>query len=152
MLTTSPAFRQAALPNETQKLLLVLLAIFVPPLPIYLLTAPRYTIRTKEFLISVLFTLLMPFGGFLYAIYFICIKLPEALSEGPGHIRIGDDLEAGEDCLECADGQAEAAPQPKTNTAPSDGLPTYEEAEGSSDGATRAPIDTKFTGDNKVQH
>lgn len=102
----------------------------------------------------------MPFGGFLYAVYFICIGLPQALAAagGEGYIRINGDLENGEPCGECSETPSEAsqpsapamAPsQPRYSDAPG-GLPSYEEVEGSSNG-TRAPVDTKFGGDNKVQ-
>lgn len=158
-MPVSPAFLQTPLPNETQKLLLVLLAIFLAPLPFYLLTGPRYTIRTKEFFICVLLTILVPFGGFLYAVYFILIGLPLALAAagGDGYIRINNDLEHGEPHPEGEETPSEAEPAaPKmapSHTLYSDSpenLPSYEEVEGSSNGV-RAPVDTKFGGDNKVQ-
>ncbi|SGZ53604.1 CIC11C00000005343 [Sungouiella intermedia] len=161
----SPAFLHSQPPNETQKLLLVLLAIFLAPLPFYLLTGPNYTIRTKEFLISFLLTLLVPFGGFLYALYFICVGLPQALaaSGADGYIRVNGDLEHGETAVAGDDAEAPAAPKDSgsKDAAPKaapqslyrdtpDNLPSYEEVEGSSNGA-RAPVDSKFGGDNKVQ-
>lgn len=159
-MPVSPAFLQTPLPNETQKLLLVLLAIFLAPLPIYLLTGPRYTIRTKEFFISVLLTILIPFGGFLYAVYFILIGLPQALAAagGEGYIRINNDLEHGEPHPEVVETPSEAQSPDGPKVTPShtlysdspENLPSYEEVEGSSNGV-RAPVDTKFGGDNKVQ-
>lgn len=151
MLTVSPAFRQSTPPNETQKLLLLVLAVFVAPLPFYLLTGPKYTVRTKEFFLSLLLTLLVPFGGFLYAVYFICVALPLAVAGEQGYVRISDDLESGEVCGEC-EGLSETQSSAPAAKNASDSLPSYEEVEGSSNGATRAPVDTKFTGDNKVQH
>lgn len=152
-MNVSPAFRQAAPPNETQKLLLVLLAVFLAPLPIYLLTGPKYTIRTKEFLISFLLMLLVPFGGFLYSLYFICVGLPHALAHGEGYVRLNNDLESSA-ILPENDAPAPQAPAKPTSAEPEHynaPLPSYEEVEGSSNGASsQFPVDVK--GDNKVQH
>lgn len=140
----SPAFSQAELPDATQKLLLVLLGVFLPPLPIYLLSGPKYTVWTKEFFVAVLLTLLFFFGGFLYTLYFVCVLFPESRSQpnGEGYFRIPEDLEH--------QSEPAAAPEacvPETVSSP----PTYEESEGPS-ASREAPKDTKFTGDNKVQH
>lgn len=151
----SAAFADAPLPNDTQRFLLVLLAIFVPPLPIYLMTNPRYTVRTKEFFICLLLSVLVYFGGFLYALYFICVEFPRAhgTPNGEGYFRIRD-IES-EPCVQC---ETEAPVSSETRTKPDvqqdsgDSLPTYEEVEGSSDGSRAPPRDVKLGGDNKVQH
>lgn len=151
-MNVSPAFRNTTPPNETQKLLLVLLAVFLAPLPIYLLTGPKYTVRTKEFLLSFLLMILVPFGGFLYSVYFICVGLPNALAHGEGYVRLNNDLESSAILSEESAPTPQPTPQPaaKLSSEPDASLPSYEEVEGSSNGAVRAPVDVK--GDHKVQH
>lgn len=66
------------MPSTIDKVLLCALALFIPPLPIYLMTFPRSKLSTREFWISLLFTFLFFAGGVLYAFYFILVLFPDA--------------------------------------------------------------------------
>ncbi|WPK24528.1 hypothetical protein PUMCH_001804 [Australozyma saopauloensis] len=74
----SVAFKDAAMPSTTSKVLLCLLALFIPPLPIYLMTFPKSKVNTREFWISLIFTVLLFGVGALYTIYFILVMFPDA--------------------------------------------------------------------------
>lgn len=146
-MPTSAAFHNSPPVDDTQRLLLCLIAVFLPPLPLFLLTRPNPTVRTKEFWTCLLLTVLFGIGGVLYAIYFICFEFPGA--NNGGYIRVGDDEEQ---CPACVD----EAPTPKPagstrverSETPTDGLPSYEDLERTSQGAPA----TKTAGDHKVQH
>lgn len=58
---------------NTEYILLILIGFFVPPVPIFLLDK---TIFSKEFLVSVLLTLLGHLPGVLFSIYYIVIEFP----------------------------------------------------------------------------
>ncbi|RKP32855.1 hypothetical protein METBISCDRAFT_21118 [Metschnikowia bicuspidata] len=77
----SAAFKDTSMPSTRDKVLLCLLAIFTPPLPIYLLTFPRSKLSTREFWISFIFTICFFAGGVLYSIYFILVLFPDARQE-----------------------------------------------------------------------
>lgn len=139
----SAAFAEAEMPDATQRLLLVILGLFLPPLPIFMLTGPRYTIWTKEFFIA-LFLTLFPFFfvGFLYTLYFVCVLFPQSrgIVNGEGYERIPEDLELATPAA--VDAPLIEVMEPE--------LPSYEESEGPS-AAREEPRDVKSNGDNKVQ-
>lgn len=137
------------MPSTSQKYLLVLMAILVPPLPIYLLTGPKHTMKTKEFFLSLLLTILMYLAGMLYSIYFVCVAFPESKNEG--YFRLND--EERQPIVATAEAQSEGdvSSAEATATAGSsatatteEGLPAYEEL--------HAPAPLDFKGDHKVQH
>ena len=74
----SAAFKDTKLPSTRDKVLLCLLALFTPPLPIYLLTFPRSKLSTREFWISLICTICFYAGGVFYSIYFILVLFPDA--------------------------------------------------------------------------
>ncbi|GEQ68164.1 hypothetical protein JCM33374_g1831 [Metschnikowia sp. JCM 33374] len=178
-MQVSPEFLRSEIPTGFQSLLLAVLAVFVPPLPIYLLSGPKNTIKTKEFLICCLLTLIVFIFGTLYAVYFIFVTFPAARREAgsEGLLRVGDlETQSGhrhEISHQSGDIQHREINHPVshgavsvTNHSPyseAQGknidpreslseplLPTYEESEGASNGEVRNDI-TKL-GDNKVQH
>ncbi|EEQ40249.1 Proteolipid membrane putative modulator family protein [Clavispora lusitaniae] len=140
----SSSFAETPLPSTTQKYLLVLMALLLPPLPIFLLTSPKHTIRTKEFFISFLLTFLMYFAGILYSIYFICFAFPSSKTDG--YFRLGDEENQNAPVQAEAAAPAKAAPAETVSQTegPSDGLPSYEESETPKDIASKV-------GDHKVQ-
>lgn len=150
----SPVFLEANVPSTVQNVFLVLLAILVPPLPIYLLTGPNYTVKTKEFLICLIITLCFTLFAVFYALYFVLILFPNANEAREGYIRIDE-----ESPLEPEPVQAQEGPEPSTKASVTGspeplqeaGLPSYEESEGSSTGEPRPDNMNKF-GDHKVQH
>lgn len=76
-----------AAPSPPEQFVLVLAAIFLPPLATFL---AQRTIFTKEFLVTVVLTLFGHIPGSVFAIYFLfCIDFPSRGVEG--YTRIGDD-------------------------------------------------------------
>lgn len=141
----SARFAESPLPDTSQKYLLVLMAIFVPPLPIYLLTGPKHTIKTKEFFLSCLLTILLCLAGVIYSIYFVCVWFPESKKEG--YFPLNDEERepiAGRTVSQPQVNHAEATEDTLSTAAGSEALPEYQELD------TPAPAD--FKGDNKVQH
>lgn len=131
----SPAYLHGPPLNTTQKIILVVLAFVLPPLPVLLLTAPNYTF-TLEFFVLVVLTLLGHVPGVLYTVWFLLFELkhPE------GYIRIDEE-----------------APQPRPL-----GITRASEQAGEQAHASQAeppkyddvvPFgDVKAPGDHKVQH
>lgn len=140
----SPRFAETPLPTTSQKYLLVLMAVFLPPLPIYLLSGPKHTIKTKEFFLSLLLSILMWLAGVLYAIYFICVAFPASKNEG--YFRLDEEREPIAAARAQPEAEAPAGPAVSegSSAGAQDGLPAYEEHQ------TSAPSD--FKGDHKVQH
>lgn len=50
------------------------MAFILPPLPIFLLTGPNYTVFTKEILISVILTLFGHVPGIIFSLYVIFLQ------------------------------------------------------------------------------
>lgn len=160
MVLISRDFAHAELPNDTQRLLLVLLAILVPPLPIYMLTAPKYSVRTREFWISVLLMFTINIAAIIYLIWFVIKAFPAAREggEGNGYFGVVDqesqaiiDDSAAPDANDNQPKSGDATvPSANTEVSPEldDELPVYSELEGNA--SSSAPLlDTK---DNKIQH
>lgn len=59
--------------SRAERILLGLLAFFLPPVPVFLLTK---TIFTKEFLVSVILTCLGHVPGVLFTLYYIYFEYP----------------------------------------------------------------------------
>lgn len=148
-MTVSAPFLTADLPNRTQRVLLVALAFFLPPLPIYILTGPHHTFATKEFLISVLLFLVFPPGSLVYTILFITQILPTARRHNDGLYAATETGPVSGPC--CAVEESGEAPKKLAVDAGESEplLPTYDEAQGSSKGAQAPPVPY---GDHKVQH
>lgn len=169
----SPEFLEADLPSGIQKFLLVLLAFFVPPLPIYLLSGPRFSFGTKEFIISCVLSICFFVIGVFYSLIFILQLFPAARAEAgrDGYIRVGDDetQTGGHTEVRHQSGDIQqpevVAKKPESfapiatthvkddvnkDSANEPLLPTYEESEGNSRGDVHNDM-AKF-GDNKVQH
>lgn len=162
----SAAFRDAPMPRTIDKVLLCILALFIPPLPIYLMTFPKSKLNTREFWISFLFTFLFFAGGVLYAFYFILVLFPDARLENAYFGQ--SDLESrplSSTCNQCGDSnnqssnvdqsaqsthsapavpQAPAAAHEDLESEPL--LPSYTDVAG----LHSAPQDVKVS-DNKVQ-
>lgn len=148
-------------PNTIQRVLLVAMGVFIPPLPIYLLTEPNFTILTTEFWISVVLTLLGHVPGVLFAVYFVLIGFDKVSEAREGYIVIGD-----EDDLEANPvGQPDLAQQPAVAEPPHQDLsiskveppqttsnepepPRYEDIVGHDQ---PQQSDSKQSGDHKVQ-
>lgn len=161
MVLISKDFAHAELPNDTQRLLLVLLAILIPPLPIYMLTAPKYSVRTREFWISVLLMFVFNIAAIIYLIWFVVKAFPAAREGGEGNGYFGVVDQEAQAIVDDSAAPTANDNQPKTGGAavPSaentevspehdDELPVYSELEGNA--SSSAPLlDTK---DNKIQH
>lgn len=104
-------------PNSCQKILLVAMGLFVPPLPVFLLTEPNFSIWTMEFWITVVLTILGHVPGVLFAIYFVLIGFDKAKAGREGYIVIDEerDLEANP--------QPESVPEFVPESAPEDPVP-----------------------------
>lgn len=145
----STHFAETPLPTTSQKYLLVLMALFVPPLPIYLLSGPKHTIKTKEFFLSLLLAILVWFAGTLYSIYFVCVAFPESKNEG--YFRLDDEerqpivaaSEPQSESRESQESPSEHVSAEGTSAAGEEGLPAYEEIQ--------IPPTLEFKGDHKVQ-
>ncbi|KAM9901296.1 hypothetical protein OXX69_008763 [Metschnikowia pulcherrima] len=169
-MAISPEFLHSDMPSGVQSFLLVLLALFVPPLPIYLLTGPNHTFKTKEFLICCVLTIFFFVIGVFYSVIFVLSIFPSARIEAgrDGYLRVGD-IETQTGQHEEVSHQSGDIQQPEIPEVPhgkkyndedvvnherpetSELLPpSYEETEGNSTGDVRHDT-TKF-GDNKVQH
>lgn len=134
-----------------------ILGLLLPPVPFFLMTGPKFTLRTKEFWISVLLTIFLYFGAIIYAVWFIYIGFDEGRKTD--YQRLDNDLERGESArageTHSATAATAAGAEPEQGResyeAHSDApLPSYEESEGAnlpSDGK-----DSKHLGDHKIQH
>ncbi|KAL6452596.1 OSR8 Hydrophobic protein OSR8 [Candida maltosa Xu316] len=147
-------------PSPQEQFILIVAAILFPPLPIFIVR--RYNICNKEFIISVLLTILGHLPGIIFALYFLlCVYFPQQGLEG--YTRLPDDVE--QQLHAESDANAEphqrphevhrihhdeehTQPDPSQVLTASD-LPAYEDIAGPSAG-TEHPRDVK--GDNKVQH
>lgn len=65
---------QSPADRSRSQLVLAIMALFFPPLPVFLLTGPNYTILTKEVLISILLTIFGHLPGFIFSLYIIYKK------------------------------------------------------------------------------
>lgn len=130
----------------TDTLLLLIMAIVLPPLPVFLINK---TVFTKEFLVSVLLTILGHIPGLLFSFYYILIEHPKqtvrldeeaALDHGHDHDNFTPRNQQS--------GYTDVEPQSPTQdpiespiVGSSDAPPTYNEV-------NSKPVDVK---DNKVQ-
>ncbi|ODV67489.1 hypothetical protein HYPBUDRAFT_152408 [Hyphopichia burtonii NRRL Y-1933] len=161
---TSENFRGVDLPNQSQMIILAVLLFFIPPLPIFLLTAPKYTILTKEFLVSVLLTLFGHVPGVLFSLYYVLIEFPrinaDAYERAEGYIRLGDDEESqlvsneeerpDPSRLGISQVQPPSNLDSHSNAGNTGEPPRYEDIVAPHE--QQHPGDTKNGGDNKVQH
>lgn len=111
-MTLSQPFLQSEIPTRQEQHLLCLMGVFLPPVPFFVLTGPNYTIKTKEFAISTLLTVVPRFLLFSkdffsmilvfllfwailvsYSIWFIYIGLDKGRSVSRGYV--AGDLEVG---------------------------------------------------------
>lgn len=162
----SEAFRDSSMPGTIDKVLLCVLALFVPPLPIYLLTFPRSKLNTREFWISLLFTFLFFAGGVLYTFYFILVLFPDARLQN-AYFGQGDEESrpAVSNCNHCGENINQSSnieqPAASASTSASASAPAHSEAESEPllpsytdvtgiDEHSPAPQDSKVS-DNKVQ-
>lgn len=166
-----PRYEENNTPNFVQKVILIILAFILPPLPVFLIT--KNIFQTPEFFISVILTILGHIPGVLFALYYILVEYPKTIARADdreGYIRInnedeiratnnandeihsqehrGDEQETGKVIL----GNNASIGQEDSTSSQSDQRqqppPNYEDIVGSSNGNTR---DTKQLGDNKVQ-
>lgn len=158
----SASYQNGHVPNFTQQVILAILGFILPPLPIFLLTSPNYTIFTKEFLVSVILTLLGHVPGVLFSLYFIFIEYARAHegAGGPrdGYIRINENDEESQLRVNNAGDNAHGnhqlgianvqPPQHQAKTSEPE-PPKYEDIAPSNNTATN---DSKSHGDNKVQY
>ena len=164
-----PRYEDNTMPSYAQKILLVLLAFILPPLPIVVLS--NNSIFTQECLISVILTLLGHIPGVLFSLYYILIEYPKRLARlygREGYIRIEDEDEIRPSQF-VHDGQLSQDPEESQaidgpllvilpnyrdgdNNYESNQLepspPNYEDIVGASDNQR----DSKLAGDNKVQY
>ncbi|CAH2354396.1 hypothetical protein CLIB1423_16S01750 [[Candida] railenensis] len=86
-LEQQPSFRV-----ERPKLFLAIMAFILPPLPLFLLTGPNYTIFTKEIFISLLLTIFGHIPGIIFSLYVIFYDSDPFASDGPlGYTSIDDE-------------------------------------------------------------
>ncbi|OBA19283.1 hypothetical protein METBIDRAFT_221150 [Metschnikowia bicuspidata var. bicuspidata NRRL YB-4993] len=175
-MNISPEFLESDLPSSIQRVLLVLLALFVPPLPIYLLSGPNYSLNTKEFIICCLLTIFFFVIGVFYSVIFVLLIFPTARVEAgrDGYLRVGDIETQADNRLDTSHQSGDIQQPGAEDTTSSEENdpaeahfsdrgkdviareeegeplpPSYDEIEGNSRGDTHDEM-TKF-GDNKVQ-
>lgn len=152
-----------------EKILLTLMAFLLPPLPVFLL---QKSIFTKEFLVCVILTLLGHLPGTLFALYFLFFgqdsrqdysrideessgnggshvsqsepSAPQAINSTPTQRYTDQEPEAPQQ----ANASAHATPVEGSSDAPP---PTYDEAVPKEQQLRQSEIDSKRSGDNKVQ-
>lgn len=160
----SAAFKDTPMPSSFDSVLLCALALFIPPLPVYLLTFPRSKLSTREFWICVIFTIFLYAGGVLYSIYFLLVMFPDARRQND-YFPSGD-LESNEQDNNHNHTSYSEAHTSEQNSRPSGAavlldpsmadvqdvkplLPSYNEAS-AGDSVPHTPIDVKSC-DHKVQ-
>lgn len=126
--------------SYTQKHLMCILGILLPPVPFFLMTGPKYTVKTKEFWISVFLMIFLYIVAIIYVVWFIYIGFEEGRT-GLYH-RLAEDPERAEPAPE-----SQPAPEQQSNAEASPSLPSYEESEVNS-----FPKENKHLGDHKIQH
>ncbi|PVH18182.1 uncharacterized protein CXQ87_001099 [Candidozyma duobushaemuli] len=126
--------------SYTQKHLMCILGILLPPVPFFLMTGPKYTVKTKEFWISVFLMIFLYIVAIIYVVWFIYIGFEEGRT-GSYH-RLAEDPERAEPAPE-----SQPAPEQQSNAEASPSLPSYEESEVNS-----FPKENKHLGDHKIQH
>ncbi|KAK6197046.1 uncharacterized protein RJT21DRAFT_58859 [Scheffersomyces amazonensis] len=152
--------------SHAERFLLILLAIVLPPLPIFIIK--KYSIWNKEFLVSVLLTIFGHVPGAVFSIYYILVEFPRSSLQTGEYVRLPDDEERN-----ITESTTNANPTANDPAAPSFGEASfppdndaehhYEANEGSSipppsydDVASAStssyPVDSKQNLDNKVQH
>lgn len=130
--------------SYTQKHLMCILGILLPPVPFFLMTGPKYTVKTKEFWISVFLMIFLYIVAIVYVVWFIYIGFEEGRT-GLYH-RLAEDPERAEPAPESLSAhESLSAPEQQSEASPS--LPSYEESEENS-----FPKDKKHLGDHKIQH
>ena len=136
--------------GDRPRFILALMALILPPLPLFLMTAPHYTLFTKEIFISVLLTLLGHVPGIIFSLYLIFTKddIHDGFARGDGAATslLHDDVATHNH----VDHPPTVPYQPYTDNAggssqPHDDPPQYAES------THPSLADTKGT-DHKVQH
>ncbi|KAI5964633.1 uncharacterized protein KGF55_001702 [Candida pseudojiufengensis] len=85
------AIQAVTTPSNQEQFVLVLLAIFIPPLAICF---AKRSIFNKEFLVGLLLTLLGHLPGLIFSLYYLlCVYFPERRGEVDGYTTIRDDEE-----------------------------------------------------------
>lgn len=137
-------------PNASQRFILCVAAIVLPPLPVFLLSAPHYTVFTKDFLICLLLTCFGHFPGAIFALHFVLVLFPSRYRHSHSdYVSLPTDDEASEHPNESERsrlGISRVSP-PEQQQAPVLGPPKYEDIVTD----LKAASDAKAT-DNKVQH
>lgn len=142
-MAISKAYTEVDDLSYTQKHLMCILGLLLPPVPFFLMTGPRYTVRTKEFWISVLLMIVFYIAALVYVVWFIYVGFEEGRKNQ--YQRLSEDPERAEPVpeheseLSHADAAAPPAAEPS--------LPSYEESESRS-----YPEDKKPLGDHKIQN
>ncbi|WEJ93959.1 hypothetical protein PSN45_001436 [Yamadazyma tenuis] len=151
--------------STLQKSLLCLLAFFLPPAPVFML---QKTIFTKEFLVSVLLTLMAHFPGLLFSLYFIIIEYPRTgyvsadTENQRHHHHDGDDNQPSSHAAASYSdfvpavgdyGSNSESPVPAGGAEGSSNAPppTYDEVVPVEHQLQHGEADSKRSGDNKVQ-
>lgn len=142
-MAVSKAYTEVDNLSYTQKHLMCILGLLLPPVPFFLMTGPRYTVRTKEFWIAVLLTIVFYIAAVAYAVWFIYVGFEEGRKNQ--YQRLGEDPERAEPVPEH---EPELSAHADAATSPAEpSLPSYEESESHS-----YPEDKKPLGDHKIQH
>lgn len=113
-MAISRPFLDSQAPTRQEQLLLTIMGVILPPAPLFVMTGPHYTIKTKEFAISCLLTVFPRFLSFTkslfeilvvffifwviavsYTIWFIFIGYDKGRNLTRGYV--GGDLEVGLD-------------------------------------------------------
>ncbi|RCK67661.1 hypothetical protein Cantr_03411 [Candida viswanathii] len=145
--------------------LLIIMAIVLPPLPMYLMDK---TIFSRNFIVCCLLTLCGGIAGLIFSCYIIYLYLKQD-SILEGYTRLGDDEEQqlrAESQAHREEQAPEAQPlhphrihhdeehtQPDPNQIlTASDLPSYDDIVGGSQPRDEYPRDVKSNGDHKVQH
>ncbi|QRG36813.1 hypothetical protein FDK38_001170 [Candidozyma auris] len=146
--------------SYTQKHLMCIMGLLLPPVPFFLMTGPNYTFKTKEFFICVLLMIVLWFAAIIYAVWFVYIGFDEGRKNG--YQRLNNDPERREPATTARAGSAPTAPTapaasdspvepPAASQEPAEAsLPSYEESEEAH--PTQSSADSKPLGDHKIQH
>lgn len=132
-----------------QKHLMCIMGLILPPVPLFLMTGPRYTVRTKEFWVSILLALVFWFFAIVYTVWFIYIGFDEGRKNGYQRVdaeeAVGRFLE--NEPLETPEEAPQTPTESSSHDAPEAALPSYDESE------LAHPLDKKTPlGDHKIQH
>lgn len=158
------------MPNENilndspGKVILLVAAFVLPPLPIFLLQ--DYNIFTREFLVAVILTVLGHIPGTIFAVFYILVEYPKVYGRrqaAAGYLSVPGDVEnqieneeqtpsgEREPFRDQHDQEEHQQFTDTDNAANETNPPSYEAVAGSSTGEAHTVSDIKLNGDNKVQ-